>query len=363
MSDIVPVYGPTAAIMVEDYIDKVWGNAKNAYATALALLNSLYSLAKVNQVPVTVDWVDITPPQVPNLLPGLPVAPTLDDIPSPPVNFSYSPDPYVSNLLEQLRAKLLSDLIAGGTGLTPEVEADIYARESERDLREHNDAIDRIASRWSEAGFYLPDGILNATLGWSEIEFENRKSDKSRQIAVESLKIAIDQSNKRIDQSISLETILMTYNTEDNKLRLEAAKSILEAGIQIFDALIKEKLAKVELFKAEAEAYKAEVDAVAAIAGVEVAVYNAETQYNIGKATVAEKQIELQIEQLRLQLTVETMISEGIVRVASTLAAGAMSAINAGAHVGFQGSEGVSSQSSTHIGVSTSTSYNHYYHD
>lgn len=35
MSDVVPVHGPTAAIMVEDYIEKVWANGRNAYETAL----------------------------------------------------------------------------------------------------------------------------------------------------------------------------------------------------------------------------------------------------------------------------------------------------------------------------------------
>ena len=95
----------------------------------------------------------------------VPVAPTTPDFPTlPPVpgapnaQFSYSEDPYVSNVSDSLYAKIKSGVDNGGTGLGAAVETAIWDREKERALLERADSISRLADDIAASGFPMPDG-------------------------------------------------------------------------------------------------------------------------------------------------------------------------------------------------------------
>lgn len=346
-----------ASTMVGGYIDTVILHADDAYLKAMELLSSLGQYAQFNPIDTITGWTELNPPATRWDIGSPPVKPTLGDIPSPSVNFDYIEIPYVSTLLDALKAKLLNDILNGGTGLSLVVENEIYARESERDIRTLSDTIDRIATRWSESGFSMPDGILTAMTSWADIEYQNKYSDKSRKITEDSFKTAVENTRFSIEQSRGLEDILMRFSAESNKNKILAATAILNAGIAIFDALIKEKLANVDLYKAEAQAYEATAKAIGAIAEVDVALYNAQTGYNTARSNVAVKEIEMQIKQLEIQIQVTSDIARGVADVASRLAAGAMSAVNAGASVGYSGSDSNSvSNSETQVSSFTSSS-------
>lgn len=356
-----------ASGMVGTYIDLVIAHADDAYNKAMTLLDSLGQYAQFNPINTETGWTELNLPVTSYYLGDLPVKPTLDDIPSPPVNFDYTENPYVSALLDALKAKLLNDILNGGTGLSETAENAMYARESERDLRAVSDTVDRIATRWSEAGFSLPDGVLTAMTSWADVEYQNKLSDKSRKIEEDSFKIAVENARFTVTESRELEGILMRFSAESNKNKITAATAILEAGIAIFDALVKEKLAKVDLYKAEAQAYEANAKAVGAIAEVDIALYKAQTDYNVARSNVAVKEIEMQIKQMEVQLGVTTEISKSIADVASRLAAGAMSAVNAGASVGYSGSDTnqasrtSSDETSFRTSMSSSWTENHNY--
>ena len=354
-SQYMPPFIPNtdkAATMVGGYIDTVIMHADDAYLKAMELLNSLGQYAQFDVIDTDTGWTELSPPAIRYDIGTPPVKPTLGTIPSPPINFDYIESPYVSTLLDALKAKLLNDILNGGTGLSLAVENEIYARESERDVRGLSDTIDRIATRWSESGFSLPNGILTAMTSWADIEYQNKYSDKSRKIAEDSFKTAVDNTRFTIEQSGRLEDVLMRFNSESNKNKIMAAQAILEAGISIFDALIKEKLANVDLYKAEAQAYEANAKAIGAIAAVDVAIFDAQVGYNKARSDVAVKEIEMQIKQLEVQLQVTSDISRGVADVASRLAAGAMSAVNAGASLGYSGSDSNSSNSSGSVSYS-----------
>jgi len=248
-----------------------------------------------------------------------PVKPALGALTDPPSNFTYIETPYVSSLLDALKAKLLTDILNGGTGLTLAVENEIYARESERDLRTLGDTVDRLATRWAESGFVLPDGVLTAMTSWVDLEYQNKYSDKSRKIAEDSFKMAVENTRFTVEQSSKLEDILMQFNSASNKNKLEAAVAILESGIKIFEAKVKRILADVDLYKAESDAFKANAEAVAAIAGVEVEYFNAIVKSNasvrdyLGK--IAEINGRLQEANLKAQMDMQVANIESMSRI------------------------------------------------
>jgi hypothetical protein len=315
-------------------------HADDAYAKAMTLLNSLGQFATFTPINTDTGWTDVALPAVSTInLGALPTKPTLDEIGDPAINFEYTEDPYVSTLLTELKAKLLKDLQDGGIGLSSAVENEIYDREEERDIRQLSDEIDRISTRWSESGFSMPDGILTAMTSWANIEYQNKKSDKSRKIAEDSEKLAIDNIHFTIEKSTTLEQVLMQYNASSNKNKIDAATAIMEAGIKVFEANVNKVLADVDLYKAEAQAYEANAKALGAVAEVDIALYDAQTKYNVAKSDIAVKQIDLQIKQLEVQLNITNDIARATADVASRLAAGAMSAVNASASIGWSGSD------------------------
>lgn len=337
-------------------ISSVQNKGDIAFETAIQLLNSLAQYAKLQQIDVDVDWEELTLPYLPGSIGALPVKPTLDDVPSPALQFNYQEVLYISDLLDTLREKLRYYLLNDGPLITPEVEQAIYDRESERDIRGLSDTMERIASRWSAYGWKLPDGVLSSQMAWADIEYQNRQSDKSRKITEDSLKIAIDNKRFIITESGTLENNLMAHNDRANTNRLTAATVILDTSIKLFEALLKKNREKVELYAAENTGYEGQARAIAAISGVEVAIYGARTAYNTDKANVAVKQIEMLIEQLRLQTSVAIAIGQGVSSVASHLAAGAMSAVNAGASISYSGQDSNSATSSSSSQVSNSVS-------
>lgn len=97
------------------------------------------------------------------------------------------------------------DVITNGTtGLSLEAQQNIWDYERERDLQAINDTKDRIASDWAKQNWPLPDGVLAAQFMRTDLEYANRKIDKSRDIRVESEKIAIEQVRFAVDKYIGV---------------------------------------------------------------------------------------------------------------------------------------------------------------
>jgi hypothetical protein len=349
-----------ASSLATEYIDSVMAKGDDLYSRALSLLNALGSFASFNPIDTSVGWVDVPLPTH-GSLGDLPIKPTLSDIPAPPISFDFTQTPYVSTLLSALKDKLETDILVGSTGLSLGIEQEIYDRESERDRLELADTMDRIAVRWAESGFTLPDGILTAQTSMADVTYQNQRLDKSRKIAEDSFKTAVENTRFTIEQASKLEDILMRFNTSDNEMKIKAATAILQSGIQIFEALIKEKLANVDLYKAEAQAYEANANALGAIARVDVAYFEAQAGYNAARANVSLKEIEMQIKQLEVQLSINAEIAKAIADVGSRLAAGALSSVNAGVSLGYSGQDSAHTSMSDQINHSEQIQESHEY--
>jgi len=116
-------------------------------------------------------------------------------------------------------------------------------------------------------------------------------------------------------------------------------------------------LGLVELYKGEAQAYSAEAQGIAAIAGVQVEEFKGRVQLAIGQADVDVKVLEVGIQQLNGKVQASVAAIAGIAHAASTYVAGALSAIHAGATIGFDGREDLSGN--TNVSRACYDNYNH----
>jgi hypothetical protein len=343
----------------ESTITSVQELAGDAFSTAIDLLNMIAGLANTGMdIDTDISLNRPVRPGIITYLGELPQRPDLGDMPDmPPIVYDFTESLYTSNLGDKLTEVLLAELTNGSTGLTAVVESDIWNRESERDQQANADAKLKIAAMWAEGNSPLPDACLYALQAWADIRYQDTRLDKSRDVRIESFKRADDNAKFVKDLSMKYESVIREYMGKYWDRQLKKASDIMNYGVLVYDALIKWKLALVELYKGDAQIYEATAHGVAAINGSQTGLYDADTRLEIGVAGAIAEGIKAKVEILKGKIQNVMAASNGIASVASHLAAGAMSAIHAGAQVHYEGRDSNSAQSE--VSTSCSDRYNH----
>ena len=236
------------------------------------------------------DVSDITIPEKPGY--ELPTAPTFREVPIPeipsitiptfdadPPNVGelIPPEPFINDgngqayssaLMEKIRSKILNDLTTGSTGLKPEIETAIFEREQERALLAHQDTMDRIASEWAKRGFSLPNGVLTALFQEEEINYENKRLDVSRDIAIKQAELALQNEHFMIEKGLSLETIAIGLFNAVADRTFQASKALAELSIAAFQANVAKYGILNDIYKTRAAVYETQIRAELAKAEV-----------------------------------------------------------------------------------------------
>lgn len=244
-----------------------------------------------------------------------------------PAPFAFSPGArYASELLGSLQARL-NQIIHGGTGLAPAVEAQIWGRAADRGQTLAL-ARDQELLRDAEAlGFPLPQGVLIGQRFDARRQAFDQLANDSREIAVEQAKLEQSNTQQAIQAALQLETVLMdnvykmeqlafqvAKETADNAIaahnaRIEYFKALLDGyrsyasvyqtliqaemnKVEVFRALLQAEQAKADINKSLVDRYRSEIEA--SMAGVE-----------IYKARVGAAQTLVELERTRIQAGAE----------------------------------------------------------
>lgn len=339
------------------------------------------SLADLNppEIDISQFRVDFpTQPTEPSLIDA-----TLDPIPS---NFPDMEGPgqvnagdltYVSSLMTALKAKILSDVQNGSTGIPDNIQTQMFNRNYERDLLEYDDEQDRVAAEWGRGGFPFPNGGLRAAQRKVRREFSNKRTDISREIMIKSWEISLQNTHFMIQQGIAVEGILIQFANQVATRVFEASKAVIDTEIRAYDSRVKgfgekariiiEKCkAKIEfniglirMYEASVNAYsskmKAESDRINAVARgyeAETAVFTSIADFDIKKVDLDLKIIQARIEQAlgnaqimikdkevelrayEMLNSLKSEIAKAIGMIAAQVASGALSAVHAQVHIG-----------------------------
>ena len=391
----------TVPDIVTTKFEVTMGLAQTAYGNAVAAINSLSNLASSLQLingAIDIDTTDISVPAIsisePTIdmsqfnvnIPGQPTEPnlidaTLDPIPSEFPDLSTSEitggdTTYVTALITALKSKLLSDLQAGSTGISADVENAIWYRENERALLAHNEAVDRISAEWSKRGFPLPSGALTSMLQEEEINYTNKRLDMSRDISIKSFELALQNSHFVIQQSVALEARLMDFANAVAQRVYEVTKATVDSTIASYtartDGVYKQALTIIEKAKAKIEhniglikvyaekvnafsamvnaegqrvnavsrGYEAEATIYSSIAGVEIKqaelslnVIKAKIDQGIANANILIKDKEIEMKNYEMINSLKEKAEEAIGAIVAQLTAGALAAVHAGANI------------------------------
>jgi hypothetical protein len=215
---------------------------------------------------------------------------------------------YASALNTSIRAKLLSNIDDGGTGLDATVEAAIFARGTERDSNALQDIIDKTTSQWAKMGFTLPDGLLSAELAALNEAYLNKRLDTSRDISIEQAKLEQENLKYTLQYAITLEMKMFDLADKYADRAFDASKATATIIVEIYKSNLAAYSAQVDAYKAEAEAHKAFIQAKLAeievykgkiegqklivdINDANIKLYNAQWEGEINKTKLYESQL------------------------------------------------------------------------
>lgn len=274
--------------------------------------------------------------------------------------FLFSGSNYTSSIAQDIIDKITDTFENGGTGLDAAVEAAILqralTRKESKDAALYQEAEEYFASR----GWVLPNGMLSGRLLEIQKLIAQEDDQLSYEIMVMQAQLADQNTRHNLEQAIALEVALRTYYLNNELKDLEVAKALSTATIQSFmsnveamklsismyetdvtamvaliDAQTKAYLGEVQAYAARADAYKSVVDAKAAVFMAEASVVKTEADIKIAVLD-AELRAFLGVAQL------DAAAAEAAAKVSAQIAAGAMSAVNAGVSFSYGASQAAS---------------------
>lgn len=295
----------------------------------------------------------------------------LPDLTVPVPGFNYADSPYSSELLEALRVRLLDGVENGGTGLGPEVEEAIFARERLRREQALRDSKDRIASDWAdgEAGdLGLPDGGLAAQYIAAETEFQLKDGEVSYDTAVKMAELARQQQEVHLKAGTDLENVTNSKHTADMTRLLEAAKAEPEIILRVFEATVaKVKVmgeyynalaakvnAQAQIFDSEMKGWLGEADVGAKEMDASVKKYESDTKNAQAESESAYRTDANRVEQMKNYLMLRIEAIKGLATLGANMAAAFATSVSATASI----NESASSQWSESKSDSSTTTFN-----
>jgi hypothetical protein len=222
----------------------------------------IYPIEPDSTLPSVPTLVDINIPTPLDLL--IPIfdqaLPTSNDIVIPGITFSFSENIYSSSLLTSIRSELLSRL-QGGTGLNPIVEDALWNRGRDREQKASLQAERTLLVERGQIGFSRPTGSQLAALSQVVQDTQSKVIELSREIMIKQAELEQENIKTSIQQTISLEDILMRENNNTNQRTFDTAKYLQDVAIEIFKLAVSKFNSELEAYKSFAAAYQARVQA------------------------------------------------------------------------------------------------------
>lgn len=222
------------------------------------------------------------------------VRPTFQGTPPDPNAFNYTETPYDPLMVDQLKSKILS-MIAGSDGITPIVEFQLWSREAEREEEQEMRAEQEVLDLWAGRGFGMPVGMVNASLEAARQNSQNQRNTKSRDVAIRTQDVLLDQLKFAVGQGVALEELWVRVWTSTQDRKLQAAKMAVDIVIQIYNANVAMLQAEAEVYKVDADVYRQLIEAELA----KLQVYSEELKAQQLIASLNQQDIDLYLARLK----------------------------------------------------------------
>lgn len=207
---------------------------------------------------------DIDLPDFTSQLPQL-VEPPFDD------NWTFQPQPYVSQLKEQLFGTI-EMMLQAKAALPEAIEAAIFQKGRSRQEVETGREVDQALAEFAARGWNQPNGILTAQVRDIRQRGQDRIAEFNRDAVIKQFEETLANLRLALAQGAALEGVYINLHVEEQRFALEAARFAREATMavlqyrlsvfqtrmqgyqieaQVLRDRIQSELAKIEIFKAQ----------------------------------------------------------------------------------------------------------------
>lgn len=158
--------------------------------------------------------------------------------------FDFTPEQYVSALLDKLKSKV-STLLDGQEALPAAVERALFDRGRGRIVVESRAREQEAWDDWGSRGFSKPSGILNATLEDIRQDAQDKIAEFNSDTTRKHYEEALTNFRLAITAGAQIEGITIGLFTESERIRLSAAAHARDTAIGILNARISQYNAEI----------------------------------------------------------------------------------------------------------------------
>lgn len=184
-----------------------------------------------------------------------------DAAPSAVIN--WAEPQYASESLTEVQATI-KRMMAGGTGLKPEIEQQLFDRARAREDQTAAKAVAEAFDTFANKGFTMPPGALAAQVNAAREQAQLQANSLQRDVMI---KVAdIEQENLRfaVQQGLAAENLLINIFNNAAQRSFEMARFTVESQIQLFNSKVSLFNAVTSAYQTRAQVYKIQIDAALA---------------------------------------------------------------------------------------------------
>lgn len=182
-------------------------------------------------------------------------------------NWSFTPEQYISQLLDKVKGKI-SGMLDGGTGLPDAIRNALWekaaGRQDEQELRQ----VQEVTEDFAAMGFTEPNGILVRRIEGVRQANQNLRAGLVRDLAIADADMEQKNLFFSVEKGIQLEGVLQQTFMQAQQLQLDAAKFAMDGSFRVLDAQIATIRLEFEIFQTDAQVFEARIRGALALAEV-----------------------------------------------------------------------------------------------
>jgi hypothetical protein len=253
---------------------------------------------------------------------------------------------YQSDVNLAIYAKLLYDVVNGGTGLGATVEAALWDRATARKELINEQTYLEAEEYYSSRGWSMPPGALNSNITRARAEIAREQNDINSDILYKQADLAVNNTHFIMTSALQLEGVMINFFGDKAKRKLDYDVARNESKIKkfatdvdLFKSAVMAESARIDgiskIFMAKVDEYKADSMVNSASLDAQVKIFDARIQEAKNYTDILLKEAEIALVNAMHYYGIQVEAAKAGASVAAQIAASALSSVSASAQVGY----------------------------
>ena len=202
--------------------------------------------------------------------------------------FAFNDEAYQSAMLDEVKAKLMHDMVYGGYGIEEADEAGLWERAREREASIVEAEMQAVTRDFAARGIMVPPGSLFGAIEGIRAKAMSTAATLSREVALKRSDLYVQNRQFTIQQIQALETTLINQHMAVMERILKAAQVSAQFVVDQYRARLDKARLNVDVIQARVQSFRELVAAEAA----KIEVYNAQIKGELAKTEVDKNKLD-----------------------------------------------------------------------